>query len=574
LKIMLIGDCRNRRRFSAAFFVVLFLFSSCVGSAEVIYVEPGNSIQTAVNNSTSGDTVIVKAGEYQENILVNVSGIKISSESGSPGAVLVKARDGNSSVFRVKADNVTISGFNITRTGKITAAPEASSSINTSDQGSNSSNPGDTGENPVTDQAPDSESNAPVYSWDETGCPPAGICLEQVNNCTIENNTFFENQYGVYLQNSRNCTLLKNTFSRNGIWLDEGCGKNLLINNTIEGSNLIIGAHCWDNIMFQNRVSNGNGISIACCGGNNLVSRNEIVNCSTGIDIYDVQARTVLRDNLITGCREGIYLTFVFDSRIYNNTISNGNTGILMKEDCHDNELSNNIITANNESGIYLLDYSADNRIYNNCFNNSINVKTENAEGNIWNTTQSVGTNIIGGPNLGGNFWANLEGTGFSQVSNDSNSDGICDLPYNVNGSDFDYLPLARPPLVTAVDLTVIIGIPETNNTSEVPIELDRRAIDFGTLLSGQSAEQSVKPQFLKVSNTGKSNVSLSAEVRDFSGTLFSDGIYISSTHWSDFSEVIPSNTSKDFEIILRVPANYSGDGTEKGSLIFLAKQV
>src|SRR5690606_14399870 len=117
---MLIGDCRNRKRFSAAFFVVLFLFSSYVGSAEVIYVEPGNSIQAAVNNSTSGDIVIVKAGEYQENIFVNVSGIKISSESDSSGAVLLKARDGNSSVFRVKAANVTISGFNITGTGEIT----------------------------------------------------------------------------------------------------------------------------------------------------------------------------------------------------------------------------------------------------------------------------------------------------------------------------------------------------------------------------------------------------------------------------------------------------------------------
>ncbi|AKB12629.1 parallel beta-helix repeat (two copies) [Methanosarcina thermophila] len=442
MKIMLIGDCRNRQRFSAAFFVILFLFSSYVGSAEVIYVEPGNSIQAAVNNSTSGDIVIVKAGEYQENVLVNVSGIKISSESNSSGAVLIKARDGNSSVFRVKADNVTISGFNITGTGEITAAPEASNSINTSDHGNNSSNLSDTGENPVTDQAPDSESNASVYLWDEISCPPAGICLEQVNNCTIENNTFFENQYGVYLQNSRNCTLLKNTFLRNGIWLDEGCGKNLLLNNTIEGSNLIIGAHCWDNIMFQNRVLNGNGISIACCGGNNLVSWNEIVNCSTGIDIYDVQARTVLRDNLITGCREGIYLTFVFDSRIYNNTISNGSTGILLKEDCHDNELSDNKITANNESGIYLLDHSANNRIYNNCFNNSINVKTENAEGNIWNTTQSVGTNIIGGPNLGGNFWANPNGSGFSQKCTDLDKDGICDSPYEVNGSEFDHLPL------------------------------------------------------------------------------------------------------------------------------------
>lgn len=571
---MLIGDCCNRQRFSAAFFVVLFLFSSGVGSAEVIYVEPGNSIQAAVNNSTSGDIVIVKAGEYQENVLVNVSGIKISSESDSPEAVLVKARDGNSSVFRVKADNVTISGFNITGTGEIAASPEASNSTNVSDQGSNFSNPGDTGENPVTDQAPDSESDTSVYQWNEMGCPPAGICLEQVNNCTIGNSTLFGNRYGIYLQNSRNITLLNNTFFRNGIWLDEGCGKNLVINNTIEESNLMLGAHCWDNIVFQNHVSNGTGISIACCGGNNLVSRNEIKNCSTGVDIYDVQARTVLHDNIITGCREGIHLTFVFDSRVYNNTISNGSTGIFLREDCHDNELSNNTITANNESGIYLLDYSADNRIYNNCFNNSINVKTENAVGNIWNTTQSPEINIVGGPSMGGNFWANLEGTGFSQVSNDSNSDGICDLPYNVNGSDFDYLPLAKPPSVTEVDLTVIIGMPKTDNTSGVSIEVDRRALDFGTMLSSQSTEDSGKPQILKVSNTGKSNVSLSAEVRDYSGTVFSEGTYVSSTFWSNFSEVIQNNTSKDFEITLRVPANYSGNGTEKGSLVFLAKQV
>ncbi|MGB9940067.1 right-handed parallel beta-helix repeat-containing protein [Methanosarcina sp.] len=567
------GDRSNRRRFSTALIVILFLLSAGVGSAEIIYVDPGNSIQAAVNNSTSEDIVIVKAGEYQENIVVNVSGVKVSSEFENPESVLVRASDKNSSVFQVKADNVTISGFNISGLWDTSRVPEASGSANSSGQGNNSSGPGDAEEGQISGQVSGSGFDT-LYQWDEIGCPSAGICLEQVNNCTIENNTFFENRYGVYLQNSRNSTLLKNTFFRNGIWLDEGCGKNLLINNIIEESNLVIGAHCWDNIMFQNRLSNGDGISIACCGGNNLVSRNEIINCSTGIDIYDVQARTVLRDNLIIGCGNGIYLSFVFDSRVYNNTISNGSTGIFLREDCHDNELSNNTIKASNESGIYLLDYSADNRIYNNYFNNSINVKTENARGNIWNTTQSPGTNIVGGSNLGGNFWANLEGTGFSQVSNDSDSDGICDLPYNINGSDFDYLPLARPPFATGVDLTVTIGMSETNNTSDVSIEIDRNTLDFGTLLSGQSTGQSSKPQVLKVRNTGKSNVSLSAEVTGSSDPVFSEGIYISSLFWSDFSEVIPNNTSKDLEVVLKVPANYSGNGTEKGSLIFLAKRV
>ena len=423
-------------------------------------------------------------------------------------------------------------------------------------------------------QASSSRPDKPAYQWDGVGCPTAGICLEQVNNCTINNNIFFENRYGVYLQDSRNNTVLKNTFFRNGIWLDEGCGKNLLINNAIEESNLIIGAHCWDNIMFQNRVSNGEGISIACCGGNNLVSRNEIINCSNGIDIYDVQARTVLRDNLILGCGNGIYLTFVFDSRVYNNTISSGSTGIYLREDCHDNELSNNTITTSNESGIYLLDYSADNRIYNNYFNNSVNVKAENTKGNIWNTTQSPGINIVGGPNLGGNFWANPKGTGFSQVSNDSNLDGICDLPLQINGSDFDYLPLSRPPFVTGVDFEVTIGMPEPNNTSDISIEIDRDTLNLGTMPSEQSTEQVSKPQVLTIRNTGKSNVRISAEVSDSSDAVFSEGIYISSRFWPDFSEVIANNTSKALEIELKVPMNYSVNGTKKGSLVFLAEKV
>ncbi len=365
--------------------------------------------------------------------------------------MLVRARDKNSSVFKIKADNVTISGFNIIGSGEASSAPEVSAKVG---------------------QASNSRPDMPTSQWDGISCPSAGICLEQVNNCTIEKNKFFENKYGVYLQNTRNSTLLNNTFFRNGIWLDEGCGENLLINNTIEESNLVLGAHCWDNIMFQNRLSNGEGISIACCGGNNLVSRNEILNCSTGIDIYDVQAKTVLRDNQITDCKNGIYLTLVFDSKVYNNTISKGNTGIFLREDCHENELSNNTIIASNESGIYLLDYSASNRIYNNYFNNSLNVKAENADGNIWNITQSQGTNISGGKNLGGNYWANPEGTGFSQITSDSDSDGICDFPFNVNGSDFDYLPLAKPPCIAKVDPTATAGMSEIKNNSYFSLKL------------------------------------------------------------------------------------------------------
>ena len=389
---------------SVSLIVTLFLLSAGAGNAKTVYVESGNSIQDSVNNTTTGDIIIVKAGAYQENVTINVSGVTVTSDPESSGSVLLRSPDGNSSVFQIEADNVTISGFNITGPGEAGSAPEISEGI---------------------------------------GCPQAGICLKRANNCTIEMNTISENQHGIYLQESMNNTLSQNNLSGNGIWLDEGCSQNMLFNNVIEKGNIILGAHCWNDTILQNQLSNGNGISIACCGGNNLVSRNSIMNCSTGIDIYDVQARTVLSNNQIMNCNYGIVLDSVFGSEIYYNTISNtSSTGIYFREECHDNELSNNMITSSKLSGIHLLDSSADNRIYNNYFNNTINAKVENSVGNSWNTTKKKGTNIVNGPYLGGNFWADPHGTGFSQTAEDSNSDGISDLPYRVNGSDVDYLPL------------------------------------------------------------------------------------------------------------------------------------
>ncbi len=54
--------------------------------------------------------------------------------------------------------------------------------------------------------------------------------------------------------------------------------------------------------------------------------------------------------------------------------------------------------------------YSNDNCIYNNYFNNTNNSYDDG--NNIWNTTKTLGVNIIGGPYLGGNYWSDYMGTG------------------------------------------------------------------------------------------------------------------------------------------------------------------
>jgi len=81
-------------------------------------------------------------------------------------------------------------------------------------------------------------------------------------------------------------------------------------------------------------------------------------------------------------------------------------------------------------------------------FNNTNNFGVNEAV-NRWNIPKTESTNIIGGPYLGGNIWANPNGTGYSQTCADNNGDGICDSSYRLDSNNTDYLPLAYKPAIT-----------------------------------------------------------------------------------------------------------------------------
>ena len=174
----------------------------------------------------------------------------------------------------------------------------------------------------------------------------------------------------------------------------------------------------------------------------NTVSNNTISNCFIGIYEYDQAAD--IRNNRITDCDYGIELAQA-SSVIDNNTILNCDVGILLGEACHVDIVNNKIMFCE-ECGIFDQENFGGQRIYNNYFNNILNVKLGPGEGgNTWNNSLTQGTNIAGGPYIGGNFWAKPDGTGFSQTSVDIDENGIGDLPYNIYEDEFDYLPLVSP---------------------------------------------------------------------------------------------------------------------------------
>ena len=161
------------------------------------------------------------------------------------------------------------------------------------------------------------------------------------------------------------------------------------------------------------------GISL---GGSwyNILSNNSISNCSNGISLFD-SPNNILK----------------------NNTISENIEGISLIGESNGNNLINNNVILNEKMGLHIYETS-NNLIYNNYFNNTINVESETySDTNIWNTTKTEGTNIAGGPYLGGNFWARPDGTIYPDGVRDTDLDGILDAQYNVEGSNFiDYLPL------------------------------------------------------------------------------------------------------------------------------------
>ncbi len=145
------------------------------GAAENIYVSPGESIQDAVDGAFPGDTVLIKAGKYNESVQINQDNLTIISDSKNPYDTAITGEDTKSNIFKVVASNVTISGFSLT----------------------------------------------------DSKC---GIYLNRAQNCIINNNNISGNNIGICLFKSDNNTLSDNLVSSNA-----NCGIKLLTSsgNTI-----------------------------------------------------------------------------------------------------------------------------------------------------------------------------------------------------------------------------------------------------------------------------------------------------------------------------------------------------
>ncbi len=231
------------------------------------------TIQDAVNNATSGDTIIIRDGTYNENVDVNKDYLTIQSENGTANCI-VNASNSSDHVFNVTADWVNITGFTVQNaTGGM-----------------------------------------------------AGLYLNAVNHCNISNNTASNNDYGIYLNYSNNSTLTNNTASNNSAGIRVSMSRNNALTNNIASNNgygilLILSSN--NNNLTNNTALNNGIYGIYLHSPSNTITNNSASNNDCGICVHDSSNNT-LTNNSLSNNEEGISLVVSSNCVLTNNTMVNG----------------------------------------------------------------------------------------------------------------------------------------------------------------------------------------------------------------------------------------------------------
>ena len=388
--------------------------SSCNDNGAISNVH-GVYLTSSNNNTFSG---ISSSNHYAHSLYKSASdyGIYLSSSS-------------NNAISNSNASNNTA----LASSNAYSYGIYASSASNTNISNSNASN------------------NAAAGSGNSYGY---GIYLASSSNNSIINNTANANSRsgsggtgrGIDLASSSNNNLTNNTVNLNidyNIILESSSNNNNIINNTAnEGSNgIYIGSSTLNNLTSNYANNNTNGIILSSSSSNKLTNNTANANINYNIILESSSNNNNIINNTATNASNGIHIGSSTLNNLTSNYANNNTNGIILYSSSS-NKLTNNYANNNSAYGIYLTS-SSSNNIYNNFFNNTNNINVD-TNANNWNTTFNCSaTNIIGGPCLGGNFWANLsDNQGFSQICTDGNSDGICDRNYTLISGNIDLLPL------------------------------------------------------------------------------------------------------------------------------------
>jgi parallel beta-helix repeat protein len=261
-------------------------------------------IQWAIGNASDGDRIEVRAGSYSENVIVDKR-VTLVGEGRE-----VTTIDGmeNDVTMRIRVDNVSVSGFKITRGYKECLRFEGDLRFcmifNNEISFANERGIWITGAN-------NSIHDNLVHDWGRYG----GIDAVWSHNNTIFNNDIYNSKpgwWGLSINNGTNNQMYNNTVysSSFGVFLDWSAADNSIFNNTFRENSIGIGVSgsSRENSFWNNQVlRNGLGIAVMNNAAENTFTNNSICDSGTlgsgqpvGGMSLSYSTNNHLRDNVFT----------------------------------------------------------------------------------------------------------------------------------------------------------------------------------------------------------------------------------------------------------------------------------
>jgi nitrous oxidase accessory protein len=440
----------------------------CTNSPEGLYYQ---SIQAAINAATGGDEIIVCQGTYKENLVINKSNIVIQSVNGS-AVTIIASNQTNTHVANITdRTNVTLQGFTIrdaqgtSNSTVVGLYMQSASRCTTSDIFVTNINASGYAYG-ITSGGSNNTFSGTIVTAISASKVAYGIAIGGFNNTFSGNTTVIainssDASFGIVF--ASNNSEIRGSTTITNINANSGWASGVLLfmrarNNKVSGSTTVRDV----------RSNNGSacGILLFDLGGmpneDNEFHNCSISNISSGAPTTSAGIRISGEvsgsedNNLFEGGKifkgdgplidYGVHLAYSSLNTVTGFEIRDCAHGVWLDNATYCNISANNVW--NNSDGIYLAS-SNNNFIYNNYFNNTNNAYDDG--NNIWNITKTSGTNVIGGPWLGGNYWSDYGGEDTATPF-----DGLGDtlIPYNssgniINGGDY------RPLVHTKTNITI-----------------------------------------------------------------------------------------------------------------------
>lgn len=402
------------------------------------------TIQEAIDNASSGDTIYVWAGTYFENVIIN----KTITLIGNDTTNTTINGGGTGNVVDISADFINLTGFNITGSG---IGDFAGVRLNGVDRCN------------ITD----------INCFNKK----YGIYLQSFSTeNNITNNSCSNNEIGIGLIDSSNNILFNNTCSNNeniGIRIDDSVSNELIDNDC--SINELVGIYIsgsFDHILKYNICYNNlysDGIYLGTSSRNKLIKNTCTYNGQHGIQLWSSD-QNIFDLNICTNNQFGVTLWYADNNKFYNNTISNnGNNGLMLSRSSY-NTIYNNSLRFNSNDGILLdranyNDFSKcectdngycgieltpgmyNNFYYNNCSDNfygfelwqsSFNRFENNncSENNVAMDAWSSSSNIVSNNTCLNNNWNSID---FYSSSYNLIKNNTCANPGYANGIQLSY---------------------------------------------------------------------------------------------------------------------------------------